>query len=146
MVVITVLCDADREGTTLRTRAKHVAAEFPGDVRVDVMDMAPAAGQRICVSGVERLPALMLDDHVVLQGQVPRLSELEALVADAVARDKRLMRHGIKNELHLPDADVPRCGECGHDCVLDAPACATGRVKARELGVQVRGAAMARRG
>lgn len=146
MVVITVLCDADREGTTLRTRAQHVAADFSGDVRVDVMDMAPAAGQRVRVSGVEQLPALMVDDRVVMQGRVPKLRELDELVRDAVARDKRLERQGIKKDLHMADDDVPRCGLCGRDCALDAPACARGRGKARELGVKPRGAAVSQRG
>lgn len=145
MVVITVLCDADRAGTTLRTRAQHVATKFAGQVRVDIMDMAPSAGQRVRVSGVTRLPALMLDDRVVLQGQVPKLRELEGLVANAVARDQRMVRQGMRKDLHLPDADVPRCGMCGHDCALDAPLCATGRVKAQELGVRPRATAAGRR-
>lgn len=139
MITITVLSEPDRAGMTLRTRVQHVAAAHPRDVRVDLVELGSGVGQTTRVAGLRAVPAVLFDGEPVIQGEVPRLRDLQALVEKALREDARLIRKGLKDAAAPTDRhDVPVCTGCVSACALDEPGCAVGMQKAKAQGIRPR--------
>lgn len=65
---------------TLEDRTRQALAAMETDAEIEkVTDLGAIAG-----FGVMRLPALVVDDHVVLAGRVPKTDELVALLSEQV--------------------------------------------------------------
>jgi|GEM_PF-2187880 hypothetical protein len=132
MVYLTVMYQTDRDGMMLRTRAHHVAAAHERRVTLDCVEV----DRTVHISGVDALPALMVDDKVVAEGRVPKLSEIEGFVSAALAEESELAKHGAKKEIWRADPKaMPHCGGCGRDCRLDEPECGVGVERAAKLGI-----------
>ena len=132
MVYLTVMYQTDRDGMMLRTRSQHVAATHERRVTLDCV----VVDRTVHISGVDALPALMVDDKLVAQGRVPKLSEIEELVSAALAEESELAKRGAKKQIwHADPKQMPHCGGCGRDCRLDAPECGVGAERAAKLGI-----------
>lgn len=98
-------------------------------------------------SGIDRLPALVIDGRVVTQGIVPKFRmvcdalahAIEVTVEDvgpaAPAGDGGTSASGASGAI---PASVPFCDGCGRGCSLAHPGCRVGRRHAHELGIPVR--------
>ena len=86
MLQLMILAEADKDGMLLRSRAKRVAAGFGKRDGVDFVVVGEVRGARTTVSGVTKLPALLVNADVAVQGRVPSSEELASIVKDALGR------------------------------------------------------------
>ena len=136
MINLTVVAKADRDGMTLRTRAQRVAAQHK-DVEFYFVEVGSSGTGQVLVNGVDKLPALMVGVKVISQGSVPKISEIEKLVAHALA-DMPAAGGTEKNRSDRKHEGIPQCTGCGRACYLNEPGCSIGIRKAKELGFEFR--------
>lgn len=139
MLQLTVLAEADKDGMLLRSRAKRAAATFGKRVGVDFVVVGEGRGAKTAVSGVTKLPALLVNADMVVQGRVPSSEEITTIVKDALDHGYGDLTMGEGDGYVVPGAGnssrVPVCDGCARSCPLDVPGCGTGRRKAKAMGV-----------
>lgn len=142
MLQLTVLAEADRDGMLLRSRAKRAAAVYGERVGVDFVVVGEGRGGRTSVSGVSRLPALLVNADVAVQGRVPSSEEIASIVRDALARGYRDLTVREEDGYLVVGAGapsrVPTCDGCARACSLGSPGCGNGRRRAKEMGIDRR--------
>lgn len=139
MLQLTVLAEADRDGMLLRSRVKRAAAVYGERVGFDFVVVGEGRGGRTSVSGVSRLPALLVNADVAVQGRVPSSEEIASIAKDALARGYCDLTMGEEDGYVVPGAGsssrVPTCDGCARACSLDSPGCGKGRRRAKEMGI-----------
>lgn len=124
---MTVIGTGDAQTMMPAERGRRaVAREGNPAVRFDYVEIGPHDR----TNGVDELPALVVDGHVVAQGSVPKMHEVAEALEQALAA-------ASKDDLRTAAAAdaVPRCGGCGRNCSLDDPKCRVGKARARELDI-----------
>lgn len=126
MITVTVIGAGGADAMVLAERARRAVAKVGSpSLHFEYVEV----GARDKINGVSKLPALAVGGHVIAEGSVPKMREIQESLTEALST-------AYPDDLRVHETQTaPRCGGCGRDCLLTAPKCRVGVERAEQLGI-----------
>lgn len=132
MVLVNVIGSGDANTMMLVERTRRVVAQAGIEAaKFEYIEV----GAHDRVSGLDQLPAVLVNGQPIVQGIVPKMRELRSTLTQAIQTISATVAQDPLSGLAMVDSTTPRCTGCGRNCSLDAPGCRVGMRRAKELGI-----------